>query len=308
MIDIKWFDKIGKVLKFLYIWMYILIFMVKNRKSIKGMIILPSTMTPMIIVAKLLKIRVAIFLDGLSKFNLINVFTRFIISFVDIIVVESLKLVKIWNLPKFTYSKVMIGSLYVDEELFRRVKGFENRIYDIGFLGRLTIEKGVLELIKSIIFLENLGLKFKVVIIGTGRLEEVIKKIINKYELKDFITFMGEVKHDFIPEILNDIKVLVLPSLNEGVPNALLEAMSCGSVVLATDVGGVRDIVIDRLTGFILSCPKHQCITEKVLEVFSNPSLLKNISLNGERWIKKFFSFEASKKRYNIIMRELLKK
>ena len=66
------------------------------------------------------------------------------------------------------------------------------------------------------------------------------------------VTLVGWISHDELPSYLNMLKLLVVPSYTEGLPNIVIEAMSCGTPVLATPVGGVPDLIEDGITGFIL--------------------------------------------------------
>ncbi len=80
-------------------------------------------------------------------------------------------------------------------------------------------------------------------IIGKGVLENTMKKKISAYGLESRVTLVGAVKHDRIPLWLNASDIFCLPSIREGMPNVILEALSCGKPVVASRVGGIPELI-----------------------------------------------------------------
>jgi len=124
-----------------------------------------------------------------------------------------------------------------------------------------------------------------IIIAGSGEIESQIRNQIKPEYLGKF-EFCGWVPRSEIPKLLNRIRILVIPSYTEGLPNVMLEAMACGTLVIATSVGTIPDIIKDGETGFILkdNSPKtikegisraiehkNQCaIVEKSLSIINN--------------------------------------
>ena len=131
------------------------------------------------------------------------------------------------DLPK----KSGVANLPVDLDSFSRKKSFDQRRYDLGYFGTLDQRRGVVHLINAI----NMVIKNKntlsVLIGGNGDLKEEIDHMILKNNLGKNIQIVDWIPDENFPDYLNSIKVFVLPSSLEGLPNIVLEAMACGTVV-----------------------------------------------------------------------------
>jgi len=143
-------------------------------------------------------------------------------------------------------------------------------------------------------------------IVGRGPLLDDLKRKLNAAGCLDKVTFMGAVPHENIPQILNKMKFLIVPSYTEVVAATALEAMASGTVCLATAVGATQDIIAEGQTGFILSNNKPETITRKIVEVWGNPELVK-IQLNARKFIEDNFSQQQVLNRWNIIMNKVMK-
>lgn len=125
-----------------------------------------------------------------------------------------------------------------------------------------------------------------------------------KNNLNDKVKPAGWIPHDELPDYRNGLKLLVLPSYTEGLPNIMLEAMACGTPVLATSVGGIPDVIKDGETGFIMENNSPECIAENVMRVLNHPNLDKIVK-NARKLVEKEFTYEAAVGRYRMILKEL---
>lgn len=296
-----------KTIRLIYIWILISVHITKLRRIIDAVIILPSTMIPIVMICKFIKKKVAKYLDGFSNINVLNIFVKIMFPFIDILIVESPSLIRKWHVPSFLYSRISIGSLYVDFSIFKPIRKIDERTMDIGFLGRHIVQKGILELIKAIYLLTKQGRNIKAIIIGGGPLEDIVKKTIERLGMSKNVIVTGIVNYKLIPQYLNDIKLLVFPSscVCEGVPNAILEAMACGTPVATTLIGGTRDIIKDGITGYIIPCNSYNCVSSKILTALCDIDKLKIVSINSRVLVERVFSFEAARIRYEKILKRL---
>jgi len=120
------------------------------------------------------------------------------------------------------------------------------------YCGRLSAEKDPLSLLEAFRRLLTTRPDARLTFLGDGPLRPRIEALSAELGITGRITLAGEVRHDQIPSYMRQADVLCLPSLQEGYPNVLLEALACGLPVVATDVGGVSEIVTDESLGILV--------------------------------------------------------
>ena len=126
-----------------------------------------------------------------------------------------------------------------------------------------------------------------------------VEECANKLDGK--VKFVGWISHDELPRYLNELKLLVLPSYTEGLPNIMLEAMACGTPVLATLVGAIPDIIKDGETGFIMENNSPECIAQNIIRALNHPNL-ERIAQNARALVEREFTFEKAVERYEKIV------
>lgn len=219
------------------------------------------------------------------------------------IVVYSERLIKEWNLEKHK-NKILIGHRhYINFENFSITKPFSQRDNIIGYIGRLSEEKGILNFVSALpgILQENNNLK--IYIIGDGPLNEQIRaKLVQSNILKNVI-LTGWIPHNELTYYLNELRVLILPSNTEGLSNIMLESMACGTPVLSTPVGAIPDFITDGKTGFLMENNSPECIEKNVIRALNSPNI-EEIIINALDLLKREFTFESAVKRYSGILKK----
>lgn len=148
--------------------------------------------------------------------------------------------------------------------------------YDIVYIGRLTFEKNPQRLIKVFQKVKEQMPNVKMAIIGTGELEEEIKKIAEEYSLLDNLFFLG---FQFNPlKILYDSKVMVMTSRWEGMPMCALEAMALGVPIVGTPVDGLKQLIINGENGFLSS--DDGMLSQYICEILQDEKLYNKLSTN----------------------------
>ncbi len=135
----------------------------------------------------------------------------------------------------------------------------------IFFIGNLKKEKGCMDLLESFIQLSPHHPELKLYFAGTGAMLPIMKKHCTDAQLQDRVQFLGQVKHQELNYWYNIADIVCLPSYNEGVPNVLLEAMACGTPIVATNVGGIPEIITDD-TGLLVPAGDIHALKDKLDE------------------------------------------
>jgi glycosyltransferase involved in cell wall biosynthesis len=165
----------------------------------------------------------------------------------------------------------------------------------------MSDEKGVFNFVKAIPEIVSKQSKLTFILGGSGALYESINIFLNSNKLDDKVKLVGWIAHSDVPDYLNKLKLLVLPSYTEGLPNIVLEAMACGTPVLATPVGAISDIIRDGETGFIMENNSPACIAENVVRALECPDLEK-IVLNARELIEKDYKYEVTVEKFKSIL------
>ncbi len=166
------------------------------------------------------------------------------------IVIYSQNMINECNLMEFKDKTVIAREHFVDNQEFTEIIQFDSRPNVIGFVGRFSPEKGVLNLLEAIRLHGSDDKHY--LFIGDGPQLIELKKRIAEYHLGDKITLTGWVKHENLVHYLNKMKILIIPSYSEGLPNVMVESMSCGTPVLANSVGSIPDHIRDGDNGFLM--------------------------------------------------------
>lgn len=180
----------------------------------------------------------------------------------------------------------------------------DNRKNVIGFVSRIVKKKGIIEFINSIPLILEERQDVEFLIAGDGDLVEwtktEIKNIEEKHDVK--IKFLGWIPRQDILDYLKTLKLLVLPTNHpEALPTIVLEAMSVGTPVLTTPIGGIKDVIHENYTGFIMKEVSSENIAENVLNILKHENL-KKISKNQRDLIENRFSYESAVKRWAKIL------
>ncbi len=206
------------------------------------------------------------------------------------IVLYSKSVVKERGLDKFKEKIFIGGEHFLDLENFKIKKKYETRKL-IGYVGKFGELKGIMNLLEAIPKLLEYDKDFTFIFIGDGPLKKEIVQFIKKKKLADNVIVKGWIKHDDLPAYLNELKLLVIPSYTEGLPNIILEAMACGTPALSSDVGAIPDILKDGENGFLLKDNSSTSIKEGIIRAI-NYSNLDEVSINARKFVEKEYNYK----------------
>lgn len=123
----------------------------------------------------------------------------------------------------------------------------------------------------------------RLAIAGTGADEITLRALTKQLGLESRVHFLGAVEHDLLPQLLCAADAMVLPSEREGLANAWIEAIACGTPVVIPDVGGAREVVLDNSAGRIVD-RSPEAIANAVTELLANPPSQQSVAANAERF------------------------
>lgn len=173
-----------------------------------------------------------------------------------------------------------------DSSIFSPDYSLRKKQFTILFTGRLVKQKDPMTFLKSINLIKNEIKDFKVIILGDGKLRGKMEKYVAKNNLESFIEFKSWVDKNKMLYHYRSAWLSVLPSLNEGMSIATLEAMACGQYVLATKVSNNESIITPGYNGDFIEKQNPENIAKKIIE-FYNEKFLKNYLIPEEE-LKKY--------------------
>ena len=150
----------------------------------------------------------------------------------------------------------------------------------IGFVARLVEVKGVLDLLEAVALVVTRFPRARLVLVGDGPLREAVLERIQTLGLTSHVELLGRLE-DPAPA-LRGFDLFVLPSHNEGMGRAAVEAMAAGLPVVATCVGGLPDVVVDGETGLLVPPHDPQALAEALTRLLEDPDLRGRMGLAGQ--------------------------
>jgi len=204
---------------------------------------------------------------------------------------------------QFPIERLVHISNSVDSDQFKPPERHENRnSKNICFVGRLEEQKGLEYLIRAMDIIKSKGNGVKLFIVGEGQLKATLEELCKKLTLENLVVFVG-ITHDVLP-YYHDASIFVLPSISEGMPLSLLEAMSCGLPVIATLVGGNTEVLDSSAKntivphyhigeyGILVNPRDVNGLAEALLRLLNDEELSKQLGKRARDLIEEKFSQE----------------
>lgn len=173
--------------------------------------------------------------------------------------------------------------------------GLNADAYVLGTIGRLEEQKGHRFLLDALGCLNRQGLNIVLLLIGGGRKEAALREQAIRLALGDQIRFLG--MRDDLGDLFRAMDLFVMPSLWEGLSLAMLSAMAAGLPVVATNVGGVREVLGNDDRGFVLPPGDADALTERIAWCHAHPDAATHKGAAGATYVRTHYSDEAMVKR-----------
>ncbi|MBE0460943.1 MAG: glycosyltransferase family 4 protein [Candidatus Aminicenantes bacterium] len=177
---------------------------------------------------------------------------------------------------------------HVDVLAKKKTLGIDSSWPLIGTVARLHPQKGHIYLLKAAKKIIEIQPQTRFLIIGSGQLRTALEDYCKQFGISDNVIFLGT-RND-VPELLQIIDIFVLPSLWEGFPIALMEAMASGKPVVATRVDGNREIVEHKRTGILVEPKNPDSLSNAILTLLKDKDYCCQLSKNGKREVMDKYS------------------
>jgi len=159
-------------------------------------------------------------------------------------------------------------------------------------IGRFVEQKNHDLLIRAFALAQMNEKRLKLLLVGDGYLMNVIYQKVITYGVQERVQFLG-IRKD-VSALLNASDLFVFSSDWEGLPLTLIEAMSSGLPVISTNVGGISDLVMDGVTGFLSPPGDAKALAARITQLASDPVFAENLGRAGRQWAQEAFDIEKT--------------
>jgi glycosyltransferase involved in cell wall biosynthesis len=151
------------------------------------------------------------------------------------------------------------------------------------FVGRLELQKNLKTLIRAV---ADLKTKAKILLVGTGSQKDELVNLADKLGVN--LEIIERVPNEKLPEIYRQADIFILPSLAEGHPKVLLEAMSCGLACITSNISGVNEIIVDNKNGLLVE-PTVNGLVKGLERLIGDSGLRQRLGINARRTVLEKF-------------------
>ncbi|WP_314811872.1 glycosyltransferase [Fusobacterium pseudoperiodonticum] len=198
--------------------------------------------------------------------------------------------------------EIFITPFGVDTEKFKNlnIEKKENEI-TIGIVKTLTEKYGIEYLIKAIKELENIldienYKKIRLLIYGKGELKNKLEDLTKELQIEDKVIFKGYISNEDVPKALNEMDIFVVPSIldSESFGVAAVEAMACEIPVIASSVGGLKEVIVDKETGYLVPKKDHKEIAKYLKKLILDKNLRTSLGKNGRKRVLENYDWNSN--------------
>lgn len=196
------------------------------------------------------------------------------------------------EIKKYVSNKPIIVTPFgIDLSEFYPREKKEKDIFIIGSARILAPHYGLKFLIEAFfIFLQQVP-KAKLLIAGKGSQKEDLIRFAKNLGIENKVKLLGFIPHYKMPQFLSNLDVFCIPSIREGFGVVSLEAQACGIPVIASNVGGLPETVLEGKTGFLVPPKNSVTIAEKILFLYQNPKIRLSMGESSVLFVKKYYNW-----------------
>ncbi len=162
----------------------------------------------------------------------------------------------------------------------------------VGAVARLSPEKGLDVLLRAAARLIGKGMDVRVVLAGDGPERMRLEKLAKRLQIDGRVSFLGEVAHDRVPDVLGGLDIFAMPSREEGFGVAALEAAAMELPVVASNVHGIPDVVEDGRTGILVPPGDEAALVDALEALATDPLLRERLGRAGREFVTERYRWE----------------
>jgi glycogen synthase len=223
-----------------------------------------------------------------------------------------IKNVALDSIPNFTNVSIFKPSTLQEKLELRSTYGVKEESFVIVCSRRLVEKNGVLYAVKAMKYLKD-DTKSLLLIVGDGKQQDIIENYINEQGLKSRVKMLGSIQRDKITEIYKLANASIVPSitvngLQEATSISAIEAMACGLPTIASDIGGLKELIINGENGFLIPEMDEKAIAEKISILENDKKLYNDMSIRSSTYIRKYHSHKTTAEKYLFVYNTILNK
>ena len=197
----------------------------------------------------------------------------------------------------------------IDMAKFSTVKRVESSAVTIGIAKWLIPKYGIDVLIRAYELIVNSGYSARLKIGGRGSSENEYRESVRRLKLDDKVDFIGYIKPDDMHGFLASLDIAAMPSISDGESFgvAALEAAATGLPVVASRVGGVPEVVIDGVTGFLVDRMNPRMLADRIITLIEQPELRRQMGIAGREYVERQYRWEDNLLSMEKVYREMMR-
>jgi glycosyltransferase involved in cell wall biosynthesis len=199
-------------------------------------------------------------------------------------------------------SKISVIPNGVDTDFFKPSNMKDPNL--VTWVGRLVPEKGVLYLLKAVHEVRKVRASARLVLVGDGPFKAELQQFADALGLGDRVQFVGALSRIEVAKLLSMSSVFVFPSLKEGLPSSVMEAMACGVPVVGSDIPGVSDVVVQGETGLLVRPKNSEALANAILTLMNDENMQNEFGRKGRELMIQRYSWNTVIRRMESIYRE----
>ncbi len=162
----------------------------------------------------------------------------------------------------------------------------------IGAVSRLSPEKGFAYLLRAVASLRDQGVELDVVLAGDGPSRAALERLADELGLREHVEFVGEIAHDDVPAVLQRLDIFAMPSTWEGFGVSALEASAMELPIVASNIHGIPDVVLDGETGLLLPPADVGALADAIARLATDATLRRAMGVAGRAYVVREYRWQ----------------